>query len=192
MPEANAFGPLETHPPALRHRGAARRGPDPDPVVLALGGHRGSARRGGGGRVMDLRRRPARAGRSQRGAAGAAARAGRARRRAPSWSAAGDRQRGRQPRVHRAHRAAEARTAGARARAGKRACGRARDGRADAHIGRTSHSDARHLPVQGRAGRPAGRIPVPAAALTPTDRRGRDFSGRLELVVSLQEGGRML
>jgi hypothetical protein len=25
--------------------------------------------------------------------------------------------------------------------------------------------------------------------LTPTDRRGRDFSGRLELVVSLQEGG---
>ena len=25
--------------------------------------------------------------------------------------------------------------------------------------------------------------------LTPTDRRGRDFNGRLELVVSLQEGG---
>ena len=28
--------------------------------------------------------------------------------------------------------------------------------------------------------------------LTPTDRRGRDFNGRLELVVNLQEGGRML
>ena len=123
-PRASGGGALDARsgrwkadPPALRHRRAARRGPDADPVVLALGRHRGPARR--------RRRRRLAGSTTPAGASPASiaarcvqeltARAGRAGRRARrARAAARDRQRRRQPRLDRAHRAAEARAAGAR------------------------------------------------------------------------------
>ena len=65
-------------------------------------------------------------------------------------AAARDRQRRRQPRVDRAHRAADARATGAHRRAGERPpARRARDVRADAGLGRAPHADAGDLSLQG-------------------------------------------
>jgi len=48
------------------------------------------------------------------------------------------------------------------------------------------------LPLQGRARCLAWEYRYRLLLLTPTTRQGRDFNGRLELLVNLTEGGRVL
>ena len=81
-------------------------------------------------------------------------------------AAARDRQRRRQPRLDRAHRAAEARAAGPRASSRRtRACAKSSPCSSSMLVSEERHTQTLvDLPLQGRARRAAGRIPLPAAA----------------------------